>query len=284
MKDNFPLVSIILPTFNGERYLRQSISSCLEQAYKNIELIIVNDCSADSSSAIIKEFANQDCRIIPIINDTNLKLPKSLNIGHRIAKGSLMTWHSDDNFYEKDAIKKMVECFHNNPLADIVYSDFNVIDENGALLNPGFARESTMLYKYNCIGACFLYKKEVFLNLNGYDESLFLAEDYDFWIKAYEKFTFVKLDKILYNYRYHPKSLTNLQTTGIKNVTIETKLKRISILEKKSTSKQIAALYKEIILYNKSRIITLNYFTKLLFLSPVMFFKVCIRYILQFRL
>ena len=86
-----PLVSIVLPTFNGERYLRQSIGSVISQQYKNWELIIVDDHSTDSTSAIIDEFTETDPRIKVIHNTTNQKLPKSLNIGFEKAKGDLLT-------------------------------------------------------------------------------------------------------------------------------------------------------------------------------------------------
>jgi glycosyltransferase involved in cell wall biosynthesis len=280
MVDKLPLVSIILPTYNGERYISQSISSCLEQTYKNIELIVVNDCSTDNTLSIINEIAEQDPRLTIISNKENLRLPKSLNIGHKIANGSLITWHSDDNYYENDAIMEMVDCFKRNPFADIIYANFNIIDENGTFIKKEILKESEFLYHNNCIGACFLYRKEVFTSLVGYDDSLFLAEDYDFWIRAYENSTFYRLNKFLYNYRIHSNSLTSQQPNNIINAVISTQIKNISILEKKTNSSQKAFLYRKIILFDSlKRRIKLKYYFKLLVVSPFVLIKLIFKQI-----
>jgi len=81
-----PKVSIVLPVYNGAKYLRESVDSCLAQTFSNWELIIVNDCSTDESSAIAEEYAAKDERIRVIHNETNLKLPASLNAGFCQAK------------------------------------------------------------------------------------------------------------------------------------------------------------------------------------------------------
>lgn len=80
-------VSIVLPVYNGEVYLRQAIESVLAQTYENWELIIVDDCSTDGSPAIMDEYAGWDARIKVVHNKENQKLPESLNIGFRQAEG-----------------------------------------------------------------------------------------------------------------------------------------------------------------------------------------------------
>ena len=75
------LISIVLPVYNGEKYLRESIDSVLNQTYRNWELIIVDDCSTDSSAKIAKEYTNKDKRIYYYRNENNLRLPRNLNKG-----------------------------------------------------------------------------------------------------------------------------------------------------------------------------------------------------------
>ena len=79
------MVSIVLPTYNGIRFIRKTIESCLQQTYQNIELIIIDDCSTDGTDTIIREFVITDNRIKYYRNETNKKLPASLNIGFKIA-------------------------------------------------------------------------------------------------------------------------------------------------------------------------------------------------------
>ena len=103
-----PKISVILPSYNGERYLAQSIQSVIDQTETDWELIIVNDCSTDSTLEIATKFAKIDRRIKVISNEKNSKLPASLNEGFRRAKGKYLTWTSDDNYYKPDALKKLL--------------------------------------------------------------------------------------------------------------------------------------------------------------------------------
>lgn len=102
------VVSIVMPVYNGEKYLKQSITSVINQTFKDWNLIIVDDCSTDSSPKIMNEYAKSDNRIQVIHNKVNSKIPASLNNGFEKASGRYYTWTSDDNIYEHDAIEKMV--------------------------------------------------------------------------------------------------------------------------------------------------------------------------------
>ena len=114
------LVSIILPTYNGEKYIKDSIESCLCQTYRNIELIIVNDCSTDGTLDLIKKYAAKDRRVRIIENQKNLKLPASLNEGFKASSGDLLTWTSDDNMFRENAIERMVDMLSEKS-ADFIY-------------------------------------------------------------------------------------------------------------------------------------------------------------------
>jgi glycosyltransferase involved in cell wall biosynthesis len=203
-----PLVSIVLPVYNGEKFLEESIESCLNQSYQNIELIIINDCSTDDTLKIANEFADKDVRIKIITNKENKKLPASLNIGHNKAKGDFITWTSDDNKYELNAVEVMLKTLLEKN-ADIVYSDIMIIDHNGQKVRDvEFPTIENIIFR-NYIGSCFLYRKEVFERNKGYNENYFLVEDYDFWLRAISHSRFYQLRKKLYQYRKHDTSLTH---------------------------------------------------------------------------
>ncbi|RTY83277.1 glycosyltransferase [Flavobacterium sp. ZB4P23] len=202
------LISIVLPVYNGEKYLASSIESCLNQTYQNIELIIVNDCSTDGTSGIINRFAEKDKRVRIINNTINIKLPASLNVGHVVAKGDFITWTSDDNYYEANAIEELLKSLLEKQV-DIVYSDVLLIDYEAIKVREvNFLNFENIIFG-NFVGSCFLYKKEVFERNNGYNEELFLIEDYDFWLRAIIHSKYSHLNKTLYNYRKHENSLTN---------------------------------------------------------------------------
>ncbi|MBP6940567.1 MAG: glycosyltransferase [Syntrophorhabdaceae bacterium] len=199
-------VSIVLPTYNGTRFLHESIASCLGQSYKNIELIIVDDCSTEDVSRITCQF--DDPRMIIIRNKANLGLPGALNEGFKTAAGDYLTWTSDDNYYAQGAIEAMCGKLDGNPAIDFVYCNYTFIDNEGRLgesIRTGVPGE---LDSSNCIGPCFLYRRRVYEVVGDYDRSCSLAEDYDYWLRVRKKFVMERIDAYLYYFRLHGSSLT----------------------------------------------------------------------------
>jgi glycosyltransferase involved in cell wall biosynthesis len=137
-----------------------------------------------------------------------LKLPASLNRGFAAARGRYLTWTSDDNLLHPEFLETLLDELQKSG-ADLVYSSFNAIDDDGNFLNVSPAGEPEDLIYGNSIGASFLYKREVQEKLGGYDVTRFLYEDYDFWVRAYlSQFKFFKSSKVVYDYRRHKSSLT----------------------------------------------------------------------------
>ena len=207
-----PLISIVLPTYNGSKYIAQSIESCLQQTHANFELIIVDDCSTDSTPEIIRSYAQKDNRIKAIRNEKNKKLPLSLNTGFEAASGKYFTWTSDDNYYTPTALAEMAKVLESDETYGLVYADYTTIDDDGQVtgtLSFGDVNESMVSWK-GC-GACFLYRAGIHHQLKGYDASAFLIEDYDFFIRALTITRFYYLNRHdLYFYRLHAGSLTSL--------------------------------------------------------------------------
>ena len=155
-----PKVSIVLPTFNGSKFLRRSIESCLKQSYLNIELVIVDDGSTDNTLEIIRNFS--DKRLGLISTGNNLGIVESLNIGFNFTSGDYLTWTSDDNYYSLDAIQKMANVLNKTSSVDFVYSNYSVIDENGKFFKKGNVKKPSLLDIDNYVGGCFLYRRKVY--------------------------------------------------------------------------------------------------------------------------
>lgn len=210
-----PLVSIVLPTYNGSRYLEEAVRSCCDQTHTNWELIVVDDASTDDTPGIVARLSKQEPRIRHVRHDRNRKLPAALNTGFRSAAGQYFTWTSDDNRYRPNAIEMMVNVLEANPEQDLVYADYSVIDANDQPVREVLLKGPEWLLKDNYVGACFLFRRKVFDALGGYDESLFLAEDYDFWLRAWASFRLGHLKANLYLYREHGSSLTGTKRRDI---------------------------------------------------------------------
>ena len=122
------LISVILPVYNAEKYLDNSIKSILSQSYKNIELIIINDGSSDNSKKICEKYQKDDKRI-RIINKSNKGVSAARNDGIKEAKGEYICFFDADDFLENDMIEKMVESAQAN-CSDIIISEYKYLYEN----------------------------------------------------------------------------------------------------------------------------------------------------------
>jgi len=221
------LVSIVIPTYNGEKYIREAINSCLNQTYKNIQLIIVNDGSTDRTEEIINSF--KDKRILHVGHKKNRGLPEALNTGFSYAKGDYLTWISDDNYYTKNTIEEMVNFLEMNK-CDFVYSNFYKINGKRRLVDV-----SKLDYKKTSwIGACFLYTKKVKDVIGDYDPEARLVEDYDYWIRVSKKFKMYHLNKPLLFYRVHAKQLFHKKRYKIREASIRLRLKYGFLTEKQA--------------------------------------------------
>lgn len=205
------LISIVLPVYNGARFLRESIESILNQTYTNWELLILDDCSTDDTSEISKEYAARDCRIQYHRNQVNLRLPGNLNRGFSLAVGEYLTWTSDDNCFRPMALERMVNTLEANPQADLVYASYQVMDEYGnrKQIMQADPMGKDHIWGSNVVGACFLYTRKAYEEVGDYDVDLLLVEDFDYWQRMMMKFEAVPLDEVLYDYRWHDASLTS---------------------------------------------------------------------------
>ena len=269
-----PAISIVLPTYNGSRFIRQSIESCLAQTFVDFELIIVNDCSTDNTLDIINEYAKKDTRIKIVDNIANLKLPLSLNAGFNVAQGLYHTWTSDDNYYAPNALETLHNKLKANNQIDFIYTDYTLIDDkNNIIGEKRFNDINDSFTKWIGCGACFLYKAEIFKSIKGYSPAAFLIEDYDFFMRAYLDFKFCYFPGTnLYYYREHDSSLTaqhGKTVNLIAKIMIERQMGR---LEEKLPKSDLALLYRKFAVFNALQVSQLNkasyYLQKLYRLSP----------------
>lgn len=204
-----PLVSIVMPTYNRAHVLPYAIQSVLNQTYTELELIIVDDNSADNTRDVVDSF--RDERIRYIKNEPNLKLPRALNKGFSAANGAYLTWTSDDNTYANNAVEKMVAALQTGN-CDFVYADYFLfadLDEAGKPIDARHERlpGRLQLEKINHIGACFLYTRKVYEEVGQYDPELFLVEDYDYFIRITNRFATCHIAEPLYFFRRHDDAL-----------------------------------------------------------------------------
>lgn len=208
MSPGEPVVSIVLPVYNGSRHLSAAIDSVRSQTYTNWELIIVDDGSRDDSGALAACAADADDRIRVVSNAVNTGLPASLNRGFAEARGQLWTWTSHDNEYLPDALQALCDALVADAECGLVYADFVRIDETGVELEIVELPGATSLFYGNCVGACFLYRAVVAECVGEYRVDLALVEDYEYWLRFSKQARLCHLERVLYRYRTHPQALS----------------------------------------------------------------------------
>lgn len=129
MKNNTDLVSIIVPVYNAEKFIKDTITNILEQTYQNFELIIINDCSKDNSKKIIKEYEKKDKRIKLIENKKNSGAANSRNNGIKNANGRYICFLDADDKWDKDKLEKQVN-FMKKKKCGFSYTSYQFANEN----------------------------------------------------------------------------------------------------------------------------------------------------------
>lgn len=219
---DFPLVTIIALCYNHEKYVVECLEHIMAQTYKNTELIIMDDCSKDSSVAIIKDWIAKYSVVCTFIAHTqNVGICKTLNEALSHARGEFISMIATDDAWEPDKIERQVTvmCAQSDNVA-VVYSDTAQMDESGIILpktfleaqRPGFKLPSGRIFS-QLVDRNFVHPLATLIRrksieaVGGYDERL-VVEDYDMWIRLAERYDFVFCPGIVARYRIVSSSMT----------------------------------------------------------------------------
>ena len=141
-----PLVSIIMPCYNAERYIAQSIESVLAQTYQNWELLITDDCSTDKSVEIISKYSKNDDRISVIVPDEHQGIARTRNMSISRARGRFVAFLDSDDIWYPEKLEKQVNYMLENDLA-FTYSSYEIIDCHGNPKHKVVKDAGVMSYK-----------------------------------------------------------------------------------------------------------------------------------------
>ncbi len=214
VKKQYPLVSIIMPVYNAEAYVRESIDSILKQTYSEFELLIVDDGSYDKSLFICQSFFDPRIRILK--NNENKGYLKSVNIAFSECKGELITFQDADDFSALDRVEILVkelvadgevalcgtQCYFLKGLK--AQSSYYPITNEEILLSA--SQGETALF----CGASVMFRKGLLTDIGGYREvfNRIGSEDVDWFLRVIEKYKVKNLETALYYYRYNPSSVS----------------------------------------------------------------------------
>lgn len=223
-----PLVTVFCLSYNHAEYVVEALESVLNQTYKNIELIVADDCSKDNSVEVIEKWLTNHPEIQFYKNKTNIGNTKTINSLLKLAKGDYIIDMAADDVMFPFTVEKQLEKFNTSSFKNlgIVYGNLELIhpdgshkgvffevDSNNKRINPqptGDIYLGLLSMKNNICSVSSMVKTSVFKELNGYKENL-VYEDFDFWIRVARKYEFDFIDEIIFKKRELPNSLITIR-------------------------------------------------------------------------
>jgi len=214
-----PDISIVLPVYNGEKYLRESLNSIISQSYGDFELIVWIDGSRDNSTEIIRQY--QDRRIRVFSNATNQGLFKSLNLAIQQARGKWVRLWSQDDVMKPDCLREEMEFHKHYPDIGMSYCAFDVVDCSGKIIRrpqqdrtpdviPPELATQIMLYYGSITGniANVAIKRSVLNEVGFFCEDMLVSGDFDMWVRITEKYSIGFIRRPLIYLRSHKDQLS----------------------------------------------------------------------------
>jgi GT2 family glycosyltransferase len=221
-------VTILLPTMNSERFLRETLQSIAGQSYRDFEVVVVDSGSRDGTLAILGESWNFPVRVL---DARGKNLPESLNLGIEQASGRYIARIDGDDLAEPERLALQVAFLENNPQVALVGGQISIIDEHGASLGTRIyptdaARVRRELAVKNVIAhPAVTFRREAAIAAGLYDPRppLGQCEDYDLWLRLLSQGELVNLAVPVLRYRLHGGALKATRTRSILKATLEVK-------------------------------------------------------------
>lgn len=231
MKNNKnPLVSVIMPVYNGEEYLAEAVQSILDQTYANFELLIVDDGSSDGTAAIAQELSEKDDRVKVLRNKVNLKIVGTLNRAIDESKGKYIARMDSDDYKYPNAIEQQVAYLESHPDVVVVGGAIEVCGPNMGVLNhraypQSDAEVRSKIFRYNPFAHPAVMMNASLVGDERY--ALNWAEDYDMWFRLGNKGKFANLPETVLKLRTHPESVSQSKLAFQEKLTLYIRLKAV---------------------------------------------------------
>lgn len=200
-------VSIIIPCYNGERFIREAVDCALGQSWPNLEVIVVDDGSTDGSAAVLASYGDR----IRVVRQENRGLPAARNSGIRASRGQFLCFLDADDYLTTEFAQRMARALQSSGAA-IAYCGWQNIGAQGRSNKPHVPPDFEATGKLESflrsaspwpVHAAMI-RAEMLLASGGFDESLPTCEDYDFWLRTALTRRIVRVDAVMAFYRHHP--------------------------------------------------------------------------------
>jgi len=225
-----PLVSVIMPAYNCGTYIEKALYSLINQTYKNLEIIVVDDGSKDDTWEVIQRFAKKDKRIKPYQNEINSRIVKTLNYAISKSSGKYLARMDGDDERMLDSIEKQVDFMEKHPDVVIVGGSSEVCDSNMKVLNKRVylftdSEIRKKLFRFSPFTHATIVMRASMVPSNPY--SLDCAEDYDLYFRLAKNGKLANLSDVLYKIRTHEGSTSQSRARYQEKLTLYIRLKAV---------------------------------------------------------
>lgn len=214
-----PLITVIMPVYNGERYLEKAVQSVLAQSYPNFELILVDDCSGDQSAQIIEKYLS-DPRVVYLRNAKNAGVASSRNRALERAKGEFITFHDQDDLWLPNKLLLQMDALRQHPDVGLLHTRYARIDTEGELLpeyrslgEQAFGNDGAEIHVRDVFEEIFISNdiqpltsiipKKVLDEVGWFNPDLPGVDDYELWLRIAQRYPIGHLQTITGFWRIH---------------------------------------------------------------------------------
>lgn len=212
----FPKISIITPSLNQGKFIEQTIKSVLSQKYPNLEYIIVDGGSTDSTLRILRKYSKQ----IKWTSEKDKGQADAINKGMRMAKGDIIAYINSDDYYLPNTFSAVADFFNRNKDAKWLTGDYIIVDEKGKKIQPSvtlykkllrFLGGKNILSIVNYIAQpSTFWKRSVVSDVGFFNDSLKYVFDYDYWMRIIRQYPLFRVTSHLSAFRIHSQAKGSL--------------------------------------------------------------------------
>lgn len=247
-----PVISVIVPVYNGEKTIKETVTSVLNQTFSDLELIIINDGSTDSTLDIVKPINDPRLKVFSYPK-TNQSASRNRGISH--ARGEYIAFIDADDLWTPDKIEAQYQALQDNPESAVAYSWTDCIDESSQFLRPGsHVTINGNVYPYLLVvnflenGSNPLIRRQALEAVGQFDSSLLSGEDWDTWLRLAKHYQFITVPKsqILYRQSSQSASTNVLKLEAGSKKVIEQAFSQVPDSLKPLKKRSLANIYKNL--------------------------------------
>jgi glycosyltransferase involved in cell wall biosynthesis len=203
-----PLISIIIPTYNSERFVEKTIKSALQQTFQDFELIIVDDCSTDNTVKVIEAIADGDRRIKIFTHTTNVGIAANRNRGIAKASGQYVAFLDHDDLWLSEKLAMQLTALEQSPRAAVAYSWIDLIDEDGQYLRQhlrprytGYIYKNLLVTNFLVTASNPLIRMNCLKSIGEFDETIYGSDDWELLTRLAKNYEFILVKECHIKYR-----------------------------------------------------------------------------------